>query len=194
MLLPFTHQHQILGAAAPRIFFFVIYHKFIGPVHSRLPVDHRLSRRADLRSCRTTFGPPPELAAPGDYAAGPSSRTTAIDKRTRRPGESGMLTHNMDAKLADIRLTAARIGQPHQAGRPSARFGNICPLRPPMSRRQIFPPRVLAFGAVARIGCVRIAVLSVSGSLELRRRRIKSAFTLCHILMFSRKSLRILPN
>ena len=35
--------------------------------------------------------------------------------------------------------------------------------------------RVLAFGAVARIGCVCIAVLSVSGSLELRRRRIKSA-------------------
>ena len=54
--------------------------------------------------------------------------------------------------------------------------------------------RVLAFGAVARIGCVCIAVLSVSDSLELRRRRIKSAFTLCHILMFSRKSLRILPN
>ena len=152
----------------------MIYHKFIGPGHSRLPVDHRLFRRADLRSCRTTFGPP-ELAAPGDYAAGLSSRTTAIGERTRRPGESGMLTHNMDAKLADIRLTAARIGQPHQAGRPSARFGNICPLRPPMSRRQIFPPRVLAFGAVARIGCVRIAVLSVSGSLELRRRRIKSA-------------------
>ena len=78
----------------------MIYHKFIGPVHSRLPVVHRLSRRADLRSFRTAFGPP-ELAAPGDYAAGPSSRTTAIDKRTRRPGESGISTHNMDAKLAD---------------------------------------------------------------------------------------------
>ena len=35
--------------------------------------------------------------------------------------------------------------------------------------------RVLAFEAVARIGRVCIAVLSVSGSLELRRRRIKSA-------------------
>ena len=35
--------------------------------------------------------------------------------------------------------------------------------------------RVLASGAVARIGCVCIAVLSVSDSLELRRRRIKSA-------------------
>ena len=131
MLLPFTHQHQILGAAAPRIFFFVIYHKFIGPGHSRLPVVHRLSRRADLRSFRTAFGPP-ELAAPGDYAAGPSSRTTAIDKRTRRPGESGMLTHNMDAKLADIPATAARIAQADVPGR-LARFGNICPLRPSMS-------------------------------------------------------------
>ena len=137
MLLPFTHQHQILGAAAPRIFFFVIYHKFIGPGHSRLPVDHRLSRRADLRSCRTTFGPP-ELAAPGDYAAGLSSRTTAIDKRTRHPGESGISTHNMDAKLADIPATAARIAQADVPGR-LARFGNICPLRPSMSRRQIFP-------------------------------------------------------
>ena len=131
MLLPFTHQHQILGAAAPRIFFFVIYHKFIGPGHSRLPVVHRLSRRADLRSFRTAFGPP-ELAAPGDYAAGPSSRTTAIDKRTRRPGESGISTHNMDAKLADIPATAARIAQADVPGR-LARFGNICPLRPSMS-------------------------------------------------------------
>ena len=131
MLLPFTHQHQILGAAAPRIFFFVIYHKFIGPGHSRLPVVHRLSRRADLRSFRTAFGPP-ELAAPGDYAAGPSLRTTAIGERTRRPGESGMLTHNMDAKLADIPATAARIAQADVPGR-LARFGNICPLRPSMS-------------------------------------------------------------
>ena len=50
-----------------------------------------------------------------------------------------MLTHNMDAKLADIRSTAARIAQADVPGR-LARFGNICPLRPSMSRRQIFPP------------------------------------------------------
>ena len=145
MLLPFTHQHQILGAAAPRIFFFVIYHKFIGPGHSRLPVVHRLSRRADLRSFRTAFGPP-ELAAPGDYAAGPSSRTTAIDKRTRRPGESGILTHNIDAKLADIASTAARIDRPVQAGRPWAQCGNIDPLRPPAAPSVNISFCVLAFG------------------------------------------------
>ena len=88
----------------------MIYHKFIGPVHSRLPVVHRLSRRADLRSFRTAFGPP-ELAAPGDYAAGPSSRPLSLGKLARRPGESGMLTHNMDAKLAEIPAIAARIAQ-----------------------------------------------------------------------------------
>ena len=128
---------MVPGAERSRGFLLLFIHPG-GPGHSRLPVDHRLSRRADLRSCRTAFRPP-ELAAPGAYAAGPSSRTTAIDKRTRRPGESGISTHNMDAKLADIPATAARIGQPHQAGRPSARFRNICPLRPSMSRRQIFP-------------------------------------------------------
>ena len=127
---------MVPGAERSRGFLLLFIHPS-GPVHSRLPVDHRLSRRADLRSFRTAFGPP-ELAAPGDYAAGPSSRTTAIDKRTRRPGESGISTHNMDAKLADIPATAARIAQADVPGR-LARFGNICPLRPSMSRRQIFP-------------------------------------------------------
>ena len=101
---------MVPGAERSRGFLLLFIHPS-GPVHSRLPVDHRLSRRADLRSCRTTFGPP-ELAAPGDYAAGLSSRTTAIDKRTRHPGESGISTHNRDAKLADIPATAARIVQP----------------------------------------------------------------------------------
>ena len=138
MLLPFTHQHQILGAAAPRIFFFVIYHKFIGPGHSRLPVDHRLSRRADLRSCCTAFRPP-ELAAPATMPPGPARGRQRSASSLVVRGRAVLLTHNRDAKLADIRSTAARIGQPHQAGRPSARFRNICPLRPSMSRRQIFP-------------------------------------------------------
>ena len=175
MLLPFTHQHQILGAAAPRIFFFVIYHKFIGPVHSRLPVDHRLSRRADLRSCRTTFGPPPELAAPGDYAAGPSSRTTAIDKRTRRPGESG-ITHSQHGCEGSRHPGDSGKDRPGRCAWPP-----VGPIRKYLSAAPVdvstanISFRVLAFGAVARIGCVCIAVLSVSGSLELRRRRIKSA-------------------
>ena len=137
MLLPFTHQHQILGAAAPRIFFFVIYHKFIGPGHSRLPVDHRLSRRADLRSFRTAFRPP-ELAAPAPMPPGPARGRFRSASSLVVRGRAVLLTHNRDAKLADIRSTAARIGQADVPGR-LARFRNICPLRPSMSRRQIFP-------------------------------------------------------
>ena len=138
MLLPFTHQHQILGTAAPRIFFFVIYHKFIGPGHSRLPVVHRLSRRADLRSFRTAFRPP-ELAVPATMPPGPARGRLRLASELVVRGRAVLLTHNMDAKLADIRSTAARIAQADVPGR-LARFGNICPLRPSMSRRQIFPP------------------------------------------------------
>ena len=171
----------------------MIYHKFIGPGHSRLPVDHRLSRRADLRSCRTTFGPP-ELAAPGDYAAGLSSRTTAIDKRTRHPGESGISTHNKGCKVSRHPFDSGK-DRPASPGWPP-----VGPIQKYLSAAPVdvstanISFRVLASEAVVRIGCVCIAVLSVSGSFELRCRRIKSAFTLCHILMFSRKSLRISQN
>ena len=167
MLLPFTHQHQILGAAAPRIFFFVIYHKFIGPGHSRLPVDHRLSRRADLRSCRTTFGPP-ELAAPGDYAAGSSSRTTAIGKLACRPGESGITHSQQGCKVSRHPFDSGK-DRPAWLGWPP-----VGPIRKYLSAASVdvstanISSRVLAFEAVARIGRVCIAVLSVSGSLELR--------------------------
>ena len=118
-------------------FFFVIYHKFIGPGHSRLPVVHRLSRRADLRSFRTAFGPP-ELAAPAPMPPGPARGRLRSASELVVRGRAVLLTHNMDAKVAEIPATAARIGQPHQAGR-LARFRNICPLRPSMFRRQIFP-------------------------------------------------------
>ena len=70
----------------------------------------------------------------------------AIDKRTRRPGESGILTHNIDAKLADIASTAARIARPVQAGRPWAQCGNIDPLRPPAAPSVNISFCVLAFG------------------------------------------------
>ena len=101
---------MVPGAERSRGFLLLFIHPS-GPVHSRLPVVHRLLRRADLRSFRTAFRPP-ELAAPGDYAAGPSSRPLSLDRLAHRPGESGISTHNMDAKLADIPATAARIGQP----------------------------------------------------------------------------------
>ena len=150
ILLPFTHQHQILGAAAPRIFFFVIYHKFIGPGHSRLPVVHRLSRRADLRSFRTAFGPP-ELAAPGDYAAGPSSRTTAIDKRTRRPGESGITHSQQGCKVSRHPFDSGK-DRPAWLGWPPGPIRKYLSAAPVDVSTANISFRVLAFGAVARIG------------------------------------------
>ena len=89
---------------------------------------------------------PPELAPPGDGAARHGSRPQSLDKRTRRPGESGILTHNIDAKLADIASTAARIARPVQAGRPWAQCGNIDPLRPPAAPSVNISFCVLAFG------------------------------------------------
>ena len=52
-----------------------------------------LSRRADLRPFRTAFRPP-ELAQPGAHAAGSSSQTTAIVKRTRCPGGGERYAHS----------------------------------------------------------------------------------------------------
>ena len=52
---------MVPGAERSRGFLLLFIHPS-GPGHSRLPVVHRLSRRADLRSFRTAFGPP-ELAA-----------------------------------------------------------------------------------------------------------------------------------
>ena len=106
---------------------------------------------------------PPELAPPGDGAARHGSRPPSLDKRTRRPGESGILTHNIDAKLADIASTAARIARPVQAGRPWARCGNIDPRVAPSGRA--VGKYFLAcpcLRAVAVIGWGRIAVPSVS--------------------------------
>ena len=156
------------------IFFFVIYHKFIGPGHSRLPEDLRLYRRADLRS-HSTASKPPELAAPGAYAAGPSSRPPSLGKLARRPGESG-ITHSQHGCKGSRNPGDSGKDRPASPGWPP-----VGPIQKYLSAAPVdvstanISFRVLAFGAVARIGCVCIAVLSVSGSLELRRRRIKSA-------------------
>ncbi len=82
-------------------------------------------------------------------------------------------THNRDAKVAEIPKTAARISQP-SAGCPEVRFRKICPRVAPVCDRKFFfsPP---CLRAVFGIGCVGIAVLNGSGSLELRCRRVKSA-------------------
>ena len=122
--------------------------EYNGSGHSRLPAPPRPCRRADLRSRCTAFGPP-ELAQPGDGTAGHCSRPPSIGKRTRRPGESGISHSQHQAKLADIRVTAARIAQSEWPERPAARFGNIGPLRPSLSRRQIFPSVSLPSGSHA---------------------------------------------
>ena len=127
---------MVPGAERSRGFLLLFIHPS-GPVHSRLPVDHRLSRRADLRSCRTAFRPP-ELAAPATMPPGPARGRPRSTSELVVRGRAVLLTHNRDAKLADIRSTAARIAQADVPGR-LARFRNICPLRPSMSRRQIFP-------------------------------------------------------
>ena len=127
---------MVPGAERSRGFLLLFIHPS-GPVHSRLPVDHRLSRRADLRSCRTAFRPP-ELAAPATMPPGPARGRPRSTSSLVVRGRAVLLTHNRDAKLADIPATAARIAQADVPGR-LARFGNICPLRPSMSRRQIFP-------------------------------------------------------
>ena len=89
---------------------------------------------------------PPELAAPGDGAARHGSHPSTLGLLARRMGESGILTHNIDAKLADIASTAARIARPVQAGRPWAQCGNIDPLRPPAAPSVNISFCVLAFG------------------------------------------------
>ena len=106
---------------------------------------------------------PPELAAPGDGAARHGSHPSTLGLLARRMGESGILTHNIDAKLADIASTAARIARPVQAGRPRARCGNIDPRVAPSGRA--VGKYFLAcpcLRAVAVIGWSRIAVPSVS--------------------------------
>ena len=127
---------MVPGAERSRGFLLLFIHPS-GPVHSRLPVDHRLSRRADLRSFRTAFGPP-ELAAPAPMPPGPARGRLRSASSLIVRGRAVLLTHNMVAKVAEIPATAARIAQADVPGR-LARFGNICPLRPSMSRRQIFP-------------------------------------------------------
>ena len=59
---------MVPGAERSRGFLLLFIHPS-GPGHSRLPVVHRLFRRADLRSFRTAFRPP-ELAAPATMPPG----------------------------------------------------------------------------------------------------------------------------
>lgn len=101
---------MVPGAERSRGFLLLFIHPS-GPVHSRLPVVHRLLRRADLRSFRTAFRPP-ELVAPATMLPGPARGRFHSTGSLIVRGRAVFLTHNRDAKLADIRPTAARIAQP----------------------------------------------------------------------------------
>ena len=128
----------------------MINHKEIGSGHSRLPVDHRLSRRADLRSFRTAFGPP-ELAAPGDYAAGPSSRPLSLGKLARRPGESG-ITHSQQGCEVSRHPGDSGKDRPGRCAWPPGPIRKYLSAAPVDVLTANISSRVLAFGAVARIG------------------------------------------
>ena len=169
MLLPGELHHDSRltfapGPKGPGVFFFCSWPSTSGPGHSRLPEEHRPCRRADLRS-RCTASEPPELAQPGDHAAGHSSRPPSIGKRTRRPGESGISHSQHQAKLADIRVTAARIAQAEgpERRRPDAeiliRYARRC-----LDGKYFLPGPCLQ--AVTPIGWSRIAVPSVSAALN----------------------------
>ena len=101
---------------------------------------------------------PLELAPPGDDAA----RHARVRRRSTSElggrGRAVSLTHNIDAKLADIASTAARIARPVQAGRPWAQCGNIDPLRPPAAPSVNISFRVLAYMQSPRPAGSRIAV------------------------------------
>ena len=147
--------------------------EFIGSGHSRLPVVHRLSRRADLQSFRTTFRPS-ELAA-----RRPCRRAQLADDRDRQANSSSggeRYAHSQHGCKVSRNPGDSGKDRPGRCAWPP-----VGPIRKYLSAAPVdvstanISFRVLAFGAVARIGCVCIAVLGVSGSLELRRRRIKSA-------------------
>ena len=130
--------------------FYVIYHKEIGSGHRRLPVDHRLSRRADLRSFRTAFGPP-ELAAPGDYAAGPSSRPLSLGKLARRPGGE-RYAHSQHGCKGSRNPGDSGKDRPAWLGWPPSPIQKYLSAAPADVSTANISFRVLAFGAVARIG------------------------------------------
>ena len=89
---------------------------------------------------------PPELAPPGGIVARPARIRLRSASSLAGWGRAVSLTHNIDAKLADIASTAARIARPVQAGRPWAQCGNIDPLRPPAAPSVNISFCVLAFG------------------------------------------------
>ena len=96
----------------------------------------------------------------------PVARHARVRRRSTSElgGRGERYSHSQhDAKVADIAATAARIARPVQAGRPSARCGNIDPRVAPSGRA--VGKYFLAcpcLRAVAVIGWGRIAVPSVS--------------------------------
>ena len=153
---------------------FVIHHKeFLCRLGSRSPGRLRLPFAA-------TRPQPPELARPGDHAA----RHARVRRRSTSElgGRGERYSHSQhDAKVADIAATAARIARPVQAGRPWARCGNIDPRVAPSGRAvgKYFLASLPSGSRRDRLGPHRCS--ECFGSVELRRRRIKSAKSYVYI-------------
>ena len=130
--------------------FYVIYHKEIGPGHSRLPVDHRLFRRADLRSFRTAFGPP-ELAARRLCRRAQLAAAFARQARSSSGGER--YAHSQHGCKVSRHPGDSGKDRPAWLGWPP-----VGPIRKYLSAAPVdvskanISFRVLAFEAVARIG------------------------------------------
>ena len=147
--------------------------ELIGPVHSRLPVS-RLYRRADLRSYARHPNPlnlPRRATLPPVTARVRLRPTNSLAVR----GRAVLLTHNIDAKLADIAATAARSFRSWRAAS-ARRLGSEIFVR--CARRCLDGKYFLpcpCLRSVAAIGWCCIAVPSVSAALKLQRRRINTA-------------------
>ena len=143
-LLPFTNQHQGLGAIVPRAIF--IGEDQLDNIILRIIADltmiscRKITGYVAVRICDPTARHPSPLNSrrpatePPGTARGRHRSASSLAVRGERYSHS-----QHQAKLADIRLTAARIAQAGEPERPEARCGNIGPLRPPVTRWQIFP-------------------------------------------------------
>ena len=108
-----------------------------GSGHDRLPAT---AGYFAVRICDLDARPPSPLnsRSPATMLPGPARGRQRSASELVVRGRAVLLTHNIDAKVAEIPVTAARIDQPGKAGC-LAQCGNIGPLRPSMPRRQIFP-------------------------------------------------------
>ena len=135
--LPFTYQHQAPELCSGAFSVILILRNQSVPA---IAGCRRITGYIAVRICDPDARhlSPLNSRSPATMLPGPARGRLCSASELVVRGRVVLLTHNRDAKLAEIPTTAARIAQPGEAGR-LARCGNICPLRPSMSQRQIFP-------------------------------------------------------